>query len=131
MTLYTYKAEVVRVIDGDTWIAKIDLGMFVYHQKTVRMLGYNAPELFPGHAKTKDEIEFAKIAKGWLESLLKEGGDIILETHLDRDDKYGRILADVKHEGASITVNEAMARITEGQWAKLRELYPVIYQAKA
>ena len=128
MTLYTYKARVERVVDGDTWVGVIDLGMFVYHTKTCRMLGYNAPELFPGHAKTKDEIELAKVAKLNLERLImSNGGEVTIETHLDRDDKYGRILAQVTVPG--VDVNAEMLELVNAMWADLRKFHPDIYKA--
>ena len=43
--LYTYKANIVRVIDGDTVVADIDLGFDVWLRKEhLRLVGIDAPE---------------------------------------------------------------------------------------
>jgi len=42
--MYIYNIELLRVVDGDTIDAKIDLGFDVSVKKRVRFLGVNAPE---------------------------------------------------------------------------------------
>lgn len=43
--LYTYKATIVRVIDGDTVVANIDLGFRTWlHDERLRLYGIDAPE---------------------------------------------------------------------------------------
>lgn len=42
--LYTYQAEVERVIDGDTLDVKLDLGLRCYRRERIRVLGIDAPE---------------------------------------------------------------------------------------
>ena len=42
--MYTYNIEVLRVIDGDTIDANIDLGFDVKIKKRVRFMGINTPE---------------------------------------------------------------------------------------
>lgn len=43
--LYTYRAEIVRVIDGDTVVADIDLGFDVWlRDEHLRLDGIDAPE---------------------------------------------------------------------------------------
>ncbi|WP_299938544.1 thermonuclease family protein [uncultured Pelagimonas sp.] len=43
--LYTYKATIVRVIDGDTVVADIDLGFnTVRRNEHLRLIGVDAPE---------------------------------------------------------------------------------------
>lgn len=41
---YIYRSKAVRVIDGDTFIAEIDLGFRVYTRKSVRLRGVDTPE---------------------------------------------------------------------------------------
>jgi endonuclease YncB( thermonuclease family) len=41
---YTYRAACHRVVDGDTFIADVDLGFNVLAQIAVRIHGVNAPE---------------------------------------------------------------------------------------
>lgn len=85
--MYTYRASVVRIIDGDTVVLSCDLGMFVYHQTTVRLLGINAPEV----VGTQKPAGLA--AKAYLESRAPAGTPLIIQTQLDEGDKYGRLLA--------------------------------------
>ena len=42
--MYVYNAKLVRVIDGDTIDAVIDLGFDVWVKKRVRLYGINTPE---------------------------------------------------------------------------------------
>lgn len=41
---YTRAATVVRVIDGDTFLADVDLGFYVTVRMSCRLAGINAPE---------------------------------------------------------------------------------------
>jgi endonuclease YncB( thermonuclease family) len=126
MSLYEYRCEVRRVVDGDTLVADIDLGLYVNIRKTVRMLGYNAPELFPGHAKTLDERNMGKLAKEHLEGLLA-GHHVNITTTLDKDDKYGRVLGSLFLTDTLVDVNAEMLAFTLAQWRALHQLSPLIY----
>ena len=42
--MYTYKAKLDRVIDGDTIDVNIDLGFDIQIKKRVRFVGINTPE---------------------------------------------------------------------------------------
>ena len=43
--LYTYRANVVRIIDSDTIVADVDLGLDVWrHDEHLRLFGINTPE---------------------------------------------------------------------------------------
>ena len=42
--MYTYKAKLERVVDGDTLDASIDLGFDVTVRKRIRLVGINTPE---------------------------------------------------------------------------------------
>ena len=43
---YQYKAEVVRVVDGDTVDVLIDLGLNVFTKERIRLFGINTPETY-------------------------------------------------------------------------------------
>jgi micrococcal nuclease len=87
---YTYKAELVRVVDGDTIDVRIDLGFSVWVAQRLRLLNTYAAESksIDGPAHTAN-----------LQTLLTEAGPkvggLIVSTVKDRKDKYGRTLADV------------------------------------
>lgn len=78
-------ATVTSVHDGDTFRADIDCGWQVWvHDRSVRVLGINAPELWTPEGKT---------AQVFAEPLLL-GKRVVLESW--RLDKYGRALCNVK-----------------------------------
>lgn len=43
--MFTYKAFISEVYDGDTCTARIDLGFYIHHIQKLRLLGINTPEL--------------------------------------------------------------------------------------
>jgi micrococcal nuclease len=106
MSLYTYKAEILNVVDGDTVDVRIDLGLRVYHVTRLRLNGINAPEL---HSKIKAEVVRAKASRDRLIELIN-GKTVTVQTFKDRTEKYGRYLAEITLDGTSI--NQQM--ITEG-----------------
>lgn len=65
--LYTYKCTLVRVIDGDTIIAKVDLGFDTWSLRNIRLIDIDAPEI-----RTKDlqEKKEGYAAKDYLETIL-------------------------------------------------------------
>lgn len=48
MDLWTYRARLRRVVDGDTIYFLVDLGMFVHSTQSIRVRGIDTPELFSG-----------------------------------------------------------------------------------
>lgn len=67
--MFKYNAKVIRVVDGDTVDALVDLGFSTFKKVRIRMMGINAPE-----SRTRDLEEKAKglAAKIRLEELLEE-----------------------------------------------------------
>ena len=87
--MYTYNAKVIRILDGDTVEAEIDLGFGVSITRIVRMNGIDTPE------KTSSILtvrELAAKATARARYAL-ENKKVILKTQLDKGDKYGRVLA--------------------------------------
>ncbi len=82
--LFTYKAHVERVVDGDTLWTKIDLGFGVSTRQKLRLRGIDAPEM-----KTRS----GKPAQRFLEAELKRVPWVVLTT--SRSDKYDRYLTDL------------------------------------
>ena len=86
-----YKAKLIRVVDGDTIDAEIEIGFDIYVRKRVRLWGINAPE---GRSKDKEEVRAAAAALRRLEELLAlSNGEFELITH--GDGKYGRCLGEI------------------------------------
>jgi micrococcal nuclease len=86
--IYIYKAELIRVVDGDTVDLIIDLGFDTSRKERFRLYGIDAPEM---------NTLAGKAAKAWLWEVLQPLEAIYvqtiqLETKAKRD-KYGRFLA--------------------------------------
>lgn len=89
--MYQYKANVVRWIDGDTLIARIDLGFEVQIRKRIRLLRINAAEL---KSKVPYRSKMARKALREARKICPEGSAIIIETKKTKD-RYARYLAEV------------------------------------
>ena len=81
--------DVVRTIDGDTFLARVHRRDGRDLVARVRLRGIDAPEM---KASCRDELDKAEAASDALRNLLGQGGVTI--TNLGQD-KYGRVLADV------------------------------------
>lgn len=94
--LYHYRAELERVIDGDTVVLDIDLGLGIWaRDQKVRLYGINAPEK---RGKTKAAGQHAEKALDMLLNMQP----IIVRTIKDRTGKYGRWLGILMVDGANI-----------------------------
>ena len=105
-TLYHYRARVVSVYDGDTCTADIDLGLRTWiNEEKLRLARINAPEL------VGVEKPAGLAARDFLRSLI-DGKEIHLQTIKDRQEKYGRYLAEifVEQNGAGVNVNDLMVQ---------------------
>lgn len=85
---YTYKAKIIRVIDGDTMEVLVDLGMYVKMTITIRLFGIDTPEI-----RGEEREEGLKV-KDYVKSLI-EGKEVLIKTHKDSKGKYGRWLAEI------------------------------------
>lgn len=98
---YTYKAELLRVIDGDTIEVRIDLGFSCWHVCTLRLDGVDTPE---------------RHEAGWREATLATrdycgtaGGELIVRTRPEpkrRQDSFRRYLAKVWAPGVPQELGE-------------------------
>jgi endonuclease YncB( thermonuclease family) len=94
-------ARVLKVVDGDTFDARIELKPGFRVTTRVRLRGVDAPEL---HAACETERIGAEAAQRALRAILAEGGVTI---HDLGDDKYGRLLGTVATR-ATPSVAEAL-----------------------
>lgn len=74
-------AQVVYVIDGDTFVARVG-----GKQEKVRLIGVNAPEI------TNKAEPYGEVAASWARKMLA-GNKVYLEYDVQQRDKYGRLLA--------------------------------------
>jgi micrococcal nuclease len=102
---YTYRAEVVEVIDGDTIDVHIDLGFYVWiRYQRIHLFGIDAPEA------AVDSVEAGTAAKDHLKRLI-EGKTVILKSirggdSPDRQGSFGNWYGIIWLDGGNI--NEAM-----------------------
>jgi micrococcal nuclease len=107
---YSYPAEIIRVVDGDTidvrlTLADVDVGFDIYltqhYNVKLRLAGINAPEKNTPEGKT---------AKTYLASILPPGTKCVVLTIKDKTEKYGRYLAwvFVPQETSYKCVNDAL-----------------------
>jgi len=82
-------------VDADTLRLEVDLGLDVRHRLVVRLAGVDAPEM---------ATEAGKAARTYTRQWLYEVGvvdtasgevAVVIRTHKDKREKYGRYLADV------------------------------------
>lgn len=104
--MYTYKAKLLRIVDGDTVDAEIDLGFGVFMKQRIRLYGINTPE-----SRTRDleEKERGLAAKARLTEIL--GKDFIIETILNKRGKFGRILGTLhveQEDGSRKNINQTL-----------------------
>jgi micrococcal nuclease len=108
---YIYRVKkVLKVVDGDTIDADIDLGFDISLTKRVRLAGIDTPE-----SRTTDKREKALglESKDWLKNRLEFAKDIVIKTQLpDSTEKYGRILGKLYINNEETSLNEQM--IDEG-----------------
>jgi len=105
--MYTYKATLDRVVDGDTVDLNIDLGFHVWFNSTrVRLRRVDTPE-----KRTKDLLEkhFGLLASDFVLDKLINAKKITVRTVIDgRQDKYGRILGEIHVDDESMSLNDQL-----------------------
>jgi micrococcal nuclease len=102
--MYEYRARIVRVIDGDTVEAEVDLGFHICSRMRLRLFGINAPEI-------KGPTRPAGLAaRDYLNHLIQTHTDstsqLTIRTLKDATEKYGRCLATLVASNRNL--NEAM-----------------------
>ena len=95
--LYTYRAYLDYVIDGDTVVFYVDLGFRTYSRQKLRLRGIDTPEL---------PTPKGKKAKTFVEEILKKPKIITIKTY--RKDKYDRYLADIFIGSKEIFLNQKL-----------------------
>jgi endonuclease YncB( thermonuclease family) len=107
-------AEVIRIIDGDTIVVRVQpwLGLFI--ETHVRLEGLDAPEL---HGHCNEEIAMAQQARLRLATLLADG-QVVLQNI--RNDKYGgrvdaRVISASGTDVAEVMISDGLARRYHGE----------------
>lgn len=83
--MYVYNCKILRVIDGDTVDAEVDLGFHIKFKMKVRLSKFDAPEL---------STPEGQIAKAALIHLFDSEEQFTIHTEKDKQEKYGRYLGE-------------------------------------
>ena len=108
MERFFYKAEVIKIVDGDTVDLMVDLGFDIHHEIRVRLYGVNTPE-----SRTSDSEEKIRglAAKDFTMKWLKESEVLFVQTVKDKTEKYGRILGKLySDEKCTSCLNEELVK---------------------
>ena len=93
--MYTYKADVVKIIDGDTIDVNTHLGFnVILYKQRIRLMGIDTPE---SRTRNLEEKERGLLSKAYVENKCPVGSTIMIES-LDRG-KFGRILGNIWEAG--------------------------------
>ncbi len=104
--LYHYRAHVVSVYDGDTCTINVDLGFHTWvHEEKLRLARINAPEVV-GMDKAA-----GLASRDFLRGLI-DGKDVFIQTLKDKQEKFGRYLAEIFVQQGEpwVNVNDLMVR---------------------
>ena len=104
--MYTYKATIVRVIDGDTIEVMLDLGFNTHRVEKIRVVGegnkyFNTPETRLGKDTTPQQKELGLEAKLVAGQVLYKGRGVVVHTYKDSKGKYGRFLGAIELENGT------------------------------
>lgn len=105
--MYEYKAQLDRVIDGDTLDVYIDVGFKILTHQRIRLDGIDTPEIF---RVPKDSLEYKKglKAKKFVEQRLKSNDNkMILQTKKWKE-KFGRYIGIIGLNDTKISLNEEL-----------------------
>ena len=105
MDKHIYSAKVVRVVDGDTADAMIDLGFDTWVKKRIRFYGVDTWE---SRTRNLEEKKKGLAAKDYVKDLLENSdeGKFLLKSH--GVGKYGRVLGELFVKGHETSVNELL-----------------------
>ena len=86
--MYEYRiTKVVKIVDGDTFDAILDLGFGLYKKERIRVAGVDVTE---SRTRDMEEKQWGMEAKEWLTRALDTDKKIRVRT--EKDGKFGRML---------------------------------------
>ncbi len=112
--MWTYRATLLRWLDGDTASVRVDCGFRIYTEQTIRLMGLDTAELH-----SRDTAERARAAAAHMRAmvLLPPGADCTVATAKPVD-RYGRWLGTLTTAGGvdvnAVLLAEGHARPYDG-----------------
>ena len=86
--MYTYKAKIIAVYDGDTVTAVVDLGFLHSQEMKLRLYGIDTPEM-----RGSEKVEGKKVRDIVRGMILDK--EVTIRSYKDKQGKYGRYLANI------------------------------------
>ncbi|MEW7279212.1 thermonuclease family protein [Aquimarina sp. 2201CG1-2-11] len=112
--MYTYKATIVRWIDGDTLQVEIDLGFYVQTLQKIRLARIDAPEMNNSVAYRERQ---AKHARAVAKKFCPEGATVTITTTKQNKDQYARYIAEVTYNDTNMSnylIDKGVAKLWKG-----------------
>ena len=103
-----YSCKLVRVVDGDTCDAMIDLGFKTWVKKRIRFMGVDTWE---SRTRNLEEKKKGLAAKEYVKDLLEnsDNGKFSIISH--GVGKFGRVLGELFVKGCDMSVNELLKKM--------------------
>ena len=102
---HRYSCKLVRVVDGDTADAMIDLGFDVWVKSRIRFHGVDAWE---SRTRNLEEKKKGLAAKAYVKDLLENSDEGKFSIISHGRGKYGRVLGELFIKGHETSVNELL-----------------------
>ena len=100
-----YSCKLVRVVDGDTCDALIDLGFNTFVKKRIRFFGVDTWE---SRTRNLEEKKKGLAAKAYVKDLLENSDDGKFSIISHGVGKYGRVLGEIFVKDQESSVNELL-----------------------
>lgn len=105
--MYKYKAQLTRVVDGDTIDCVIDMGFKITTDQRIRLSKINTPETYR-RKKDSDEYKAGMKAKEYVEKRLAENNNqFVIETEKNPG-VYGRYLGTFWLDDSETSLNDEL-----------------------
>ena len=104
--MYTYQCNTIRVIDGNTVDASIDLGFNVTIRQRIKLYGVNVSDMRSTDESVRQQ---AMASKQKLAELL--GNEFVCETIVNKRGKAGRVmgkLTTTNTNGSKVDINQQL-----------------------
>ena len=102
---HVYSCKLVRVVDGDTADAMIDLGFNVWVKERIRFYGVDTWE---SRTRNLEEKKKGLAAKAYVKDLLENSDEGKFSIISHGKGKYGRVLGELFVKGHEKSVNELL-----------------------
>ena len=105
VALFNYNCTLLRVVDGDTCDAMVDLGFNVQFKTRIRFYGVDTWEC---RTRDKEEKKKGLLAKEFTKDFLESEKSFVLQSH--GVGKYGRCLGTIWNKEMSKCLNEELKK---------------------